>query len=66
MEGFTEFAVVVNDEEQYSLWPAELEVPAGWRAIGETGTRDECVKRIAELWADIRPLSLRAALGVTL
>lgn len=53
------YAVVVNDEEQYSVWPADREVPAGWRAEGVTGTKDACLAHIAEVWTDMRPLSLR-------
>jgi MbtH protein len=64
MDAFTEFTVVVNDEEQYSIWPTELDVPAGWRSTGKSGTQEECVSHIDEVWTDIRPLSLRTALGV--
>jgi MbtH protein len=52
-------AVVVNDEEQYSIWPAERELPAGWRRDGFTGTQDECLAYIDETWTDMRPESLR-------
>ena len=55
--------VVVNDEEQYSVWPAAGEPPAGWRQIGEPGTKEECLARIDELWTDMRPLSLRRRAG---
>jgi MbtH protein len=51
--------VVVNDEEQYSIWPADRELPAGWRPGGCTGTEDECLAYIEEIWTDMRPLSLR-------
>lgn len=54
-------AVVVNDEEQYSVWPATRDVPAGWRTTGFTGTRAECLAHIDEVWTDMRPLSLRRA-----
>ncbi|MFF2524986.1 MbtH family protein [Streptomyces liangshanensis] len=53
------FAVVVNHEEQYSVWPTDQEIPAGWRAEGTRGTRDECLARIGEVWTDLRPLSAR-------
>ncbi|MCG7204954.1 MbtH family protein [Streptomyces arenae] len=53
--------VVVNDEEQYSLWPAERELPAGWRAEGRSGTRGECLDHIQDIWQDMRPRSLREA-----
>jgi len=61
MDAFTEFTVVVNDEEQYSIWPTELDVPGGWRQSGRTGTKEECVGYIDEVWTDIRPLSVRMA-----
>jgi MbtH protein len=53
------YAVVVNDEEQYSIWRAGRELPAGWRAEGFTGTEDECLGYIEETWTDMRPASLR-------
>jgi MbtH protein len=53
------YLVVVNYEEQYSIWPASRELPAGWRAEGTSATRQACLDHIAEAWADIRPLSLR-------
>jgi MbtH protein len=53
------FDVVLNHEEQYSIWPAEREVPAGWRKEGSSGTKAECLERIKLLWTDMRPLSLR-------
>ncbi|MFF4156741.1 MbtH family protein [Streptomyces sp. NPDC001678] len=54
------YQVVLNDEEQYSIWAADRELPAGWRAEGTTGTREECLTRINEVWVDMRPLSLRS------
>jgi len=56
------YTVLVNDEEQYSLWLAELEVPHGWRAAGKTGTRQECLDYVRAVWTDMRPLSLRKAM----
>jgi MbtH protein len=55
----TTFAVVMNDEEQYSVWPAERELPAGWSTVGWTGTRRECLDHIDEIWTDMRPRSVR-------
>ncbi|MER5300780.1 MbtH family protein [Streptomyces lasiicapitis] len=55
--------VVVNHEEQYSLWPVDLEVPLGWTETGFTGSRDECLAHIGEVWTDITPLSVRQALA---
>ncbi|WP_419995128.1 MbtH family protein [Streptomyces boninensis] len=53
------WVVVLNDEEQYSIWWADRELPGGWHAEGTEGTRDECLARIDEVWTDLRPLSLR-------
>ncbi|MEU4558331.1 MbtH family NRPS accessory protein [Actinoplanes sp. NPDC023936] len=51
--------VVLNDEEQYSIWPADRPLPEGWRSAGVTGSREECLAHIDEVWTDMRPLSLR-------
>jgi MbtH protein len=56
------FQVVVNDEEQYSIWPVEQEPPAGWHPAGFTGGRDECLAHVDEVWTDMRPRSLRIAM----
>jgi uncharacterized protein YbdZ (MbtH family) len=57
------FLVVVNDEDQHSLWPTFADVPAGWRKVfGET-SRAECMAYVEEHWTDIRPKSLREAMG---
>jgi MbtH protein len=56
------FRVVVNHEEQYSLWPAERELPSGWSDAGKVGTREECLAHIESVWTDMRPLSLRRAM----
>lgn len=53
------YKAVVNHEEQYSIWPAHREIPHGWRDAGKTGTKDECLAFIQEVWTDMRPLSLR-------
>jgi MbtH protein len=53
------YAVVVNHEEQYSIWPDYKEIPNGWRAVGKTGLKPECLAYINEVWTDMRPLSLR-------
>jgi MbtH protein len=57
-----DFLVVVNDEEQYSLWPAFKEIPAGWRATGPRGDRKTCLDWIEKVWTDMRPRSLREAM----
>ena len=53
------FTVVVNHEEQYSIWPADRDMPLGWRGVGVEGTKDECLDHIEKVWTDMRPLSLR-------
>jgi MbtH protein len=58
-EDTRDYAVVVNHEEQYSIWLADREVPAGWRREGKTGTKVDCLAHIARVWTDMRPLSLR-------
>lgn len=58
----TTYKVIINHEEQYALWPANNDLPAGWRAEGKTGSRDECTTHIREVWTDMRPLSLRETL----
>ncbi|MGY0231938.1 MbtH family protein [Longispora urticae] len=59
----TRYAVVRNDEEQYSVWAEGRELPAGWHATGFTGTREECLARIEAEWTDLRPLSLRRTMA---
>jgi len=54
-----EYVVVRNHEEQYSLWPAGRELPAGWEAAGKRGLEEECLTFIEQVWTDMRPLSLR-------
>lgn len=58
-EDTTVYKVVVNHEEQYSIWPADREIPAGWRDAGQSGPRADCLAHIKEVWTDMRPLSLR-------
>lgn len=53
------YRVVVNHEEQYSIWPATRDNPTGWRDVGMSGTKDACLIHINEVWTDMRPLSLR-------
>ncbi|HEX6701792.1 MAG TPA: MbtH family protein [Gaiellaceae bacterium] len=53
--------VVVNDEEQYSIWPAHRENAPGWRDAGKQGSKEECLAWIEETWTDMRPASLRGA-----
>ncbi len=58
-EDTTIYKVVVNHEEQYSIWPADREAPLGWREVGVEGSKEECLAHIEEVWTDMRPLSLR-------
>jgi MbtH protein len=58
-----EYHVVVNDEEQYSIWAVGREIPAGWRAVGVSGGKEHCLGHIDEVWTDMRPKSLRVAMG---
>jgi MbtH protein len=53
------YLVVVNHEEQYSIWPRNRQVPAGWREVGVSGRKEECLAHIEKVWVDMRPLSLR-------
>lgn len=53
------YQVIVNDEEQYALHPAELEPPAGWRSGGCTGSEEACIAYVDERWTDLRPRRLR-------
>ncbi len=53
------FQVVINDEEQYSLWPDYKAIPAGWRTVGMSGLKKDCLAYIEQHWTDMRPLSLR-------
>ncbi len=53
------YRAVMNHEEQYSIWPVDRELPLGWRDAGKSGTKQECLDYIGEVWTDMRPLSLR-------
>jgi MbtH protein len=53
------YDVVMNHEEQYSIWPAGRQIPEGWSATGFSGTKEECLEHIKEVWTDMRPKSLR-------
>jgi MbtH protein len=56
------YRVVINHEEQYSIWPVGKENAPGWRDVGKSGTKEECLDYIEEVWTDMRPLSLRKAM----
>ena len=56
---YTEWQVVLNGEEQYSVWPVKKEIPLGWRSVEVSGTKEKCLEYIDSTWTDMRPLSLR-------
>jgi MbtH protein len=58
-EDTTIYKVVVNHEDQYSIWPADRDVPNGWSEVGKSGKKADCLAYIKEVWTDMRPLSLR-------
>lgn len=55
-----QYTVVMNDEEQYSIWLADRELPPGWHDAGFSGQKSQCLEHINEVWTDMRPKSLRA------
>lgn len=57
------FYVLVNDEEQYSLWPTTIEVPAQWRVVFGEAQRADCVDYVEANWTDMRPKTLREAMA---
>jgi MbtH protein len=57
----TVFVVLVNDEDQYSLWPKFKEIPSGWKQVGPIGNKEECLKFVEANWTDMRPRSLKEA-----
>ena len=65
IEDNTIYKVVVNDEEQYSIWPTDRTNPLGWRDAGASGAKAECLAWIREVWTDMRPLSLRERMAAT-
>jgi MbtH protein len=62
-EDVTTYDVVMNHEEQYSIWPAHKEPPSGWTRVGKQGPKSECLAYIEEVWTDMRPLSLRKSMA---
>lgn len=59
------YKVLINHEEQYSLWFADRENPSGWRDVGKNGLKGECLAHIKEIWTDMRPLKLRKQMEET-
>ena len=62
-EDNTIYKVVLNHEEQYSIWPSYKKIPDGWRDAGKSGLKAECLDYIREVWTDMRPLSLRQSMS---
>jgi MbtH protein len=60
-DGETIYMVVLNHEEQYSIWPADRDLPPGWSEAGKRGMKSVCLAYIGEVWTDMRPRSLREA-----
>jgi MbtH protein len=61
-----EYKVVINHEEQYSLWPAGRENPLGWKDVGRTGPKKACLAYIEEVWTDMRPLSVHSQMATSI
>ncbi|MEI5101934.1 MbtH family NRPS accessory protein [Streptomyces sp. PmtG] len=59
MDETTRYQVLRNDEDQYSLWPIDVDVPAGWHRTGQEGSEAECAAHVDEVWTDMRPRGLR-------
>lgn len=58
-EPFKEWRVVINIEDQYSIWPTCKEIPYGWSDVGKVGEKQQCLEYIKEVWIDMRPKSLK-------
>ncbi len=58
-----EYKVVINHEEQYSLWPVGRENPLGWREVGRVGSKKACLAFIEEVWTDMRPLKVHGEMA---
>ncbi|NJL61670.1 MAG: MbtH family protein [Methylacidiphilales bacterium] len=64
-EDNTIYKVVINEEEQYSIWFDYRDIPYGWKEVGKSGTKQECLDYIKEVWTDMRPLSVRKNMSET-
>jgi MbtH protein len=62
-ETISAYIVLINDEEQHSLWPAHKNIPAGWRSVGIYGSKADCLEYVEKNWTDITPLSVRRKLN---
>jgi MbtH protein len=65
MDDNAKYMILRNDEEQYSLWLAGQDVPAGWYKMGKEGSKEECTAYVDEVWTDMRPRSLREQMDGT-
>jgi MbtH protein len=65
VEDTSMYRVVVNDEEQYSIWPIDRANPYGWRDGGASGPKEACLAYIRDVWTDMRPLSLRKRMAAS-
>jgi MbtH protein len=63
-EDTTIYNVVIDEEERYSIYPDYREIPSGWKAVGKSGRKSECLEYIKEVWTDMRPLSLRRQMEI--
>ena len=61
-ENIKTYVVLINGEEQYSIWPSGKKIPNGWSETGKSGSKEECLSYVDEVWVDMRPLSLREKL----
>lgn len=62
MNDALEYIVLINSEEQYSLWPRAKTIPIGWQQVGEAGSKQACLDYIKQVWVDLTPLSVRKTL----
>jgi MbtH protein len=60
------YKVVINDEEQYSIWPEDRDNPAGWYDEGTRGEKERCLNHIEQVWTDMRPRSLREQMSAAM
>lgn len=59
----TRYKVVINHEEQYSIWPSDKKSPTGWKDVGRAGSKQACLDYIEEVWTDMRPLSVHTKMA---
>lgn len=59
----TRYKVVINHEEQYSIWPEGTKNPSGWKDVGKAGSKQTCINYIEEVWTDMRPLAVHTKMA---